>query len=461
MTHHSYIILTMLLLVYSKHSSQFEDLTFLYNTGNFKAIYDQFSSIATQDTTFEIFNQTLTNIYQNHGEIVYSTNATIDSIQNFYLISFKKSLGVGIMNWIYNSNQKLNHFHINPYSQKSLIQFFEENPTKFWITMYLDGQLLVSTQPKIQVQIQSFNKISILVEYSRQVSINLINPLMEIQLDNLNLFYIKQFDYNHAKFLNSLNNKQQITLQQIAEGLIQYNSNCIAEYLQTLLDKDQIDTTLKNLNVEQTSQVWHVSSYLAFANIYKQDYEDYIQRIEKQSQLQFIQLQNAIHTELLQKTQQSQMWLETASFDLLDGRVASIMNKYFTQSNSYDYALLLKGMQNSQFKYLSSQAYQIFLNLMNKFNLNPRLIQDTVQRGQQYDTFGSKENINSYMNTLYFDSTKSGSQKQFGILIQKLDYEYEFKIYQSAFSIFVQLLTSNNLYYVEVAKRINQSKVIQ
>ncbi|CAD8137289.1 unnamed protein product [Paramecium octaurelia] len=460
MTNHSYFILTMLLLTYSRHSSQFEDLTFLYNTGNFKAIHDQFSQRAALDTTFEIFNKTLTNIYQNHGEIVYSANATSDSIQNLQLISFKKSLGAGMMNWVYNSNKMLDHFHINPYSQKSIIQFYEDNPSKFYITMFQDDQLLVSTQKKAQVQIQPFNKIAILLEYSRQVSINLINPLMEVQLENLNQFYIKQFDYHHAKFLTSLNNKQQITLHQIAEGLIQFNSNCIAEYLQSFLGKDQIDKTLQTLNIEQTSQVWHVSSHLAFTNIYHQSYEDYINRIVSQSQLQFTQLSNSIHNELIQNTQLSQAWLETAHSDLLDGKVSSIMNKYFTQSNSYDYAFLLKGMQNRQFKYLQTQAYQIFENLMNLFILNPRLIQDVVQRGQQYEVYGSKENANSYFSSLYFDSTKSGAQKQFGILVQNLDYEKEFKLYQSAFSIFVQLLASNNQYYADVAKRISKSSII-
>ncbi|CAD8056590.1 unnamed protein product [Paramecium sonneborni] len=460
MTHHSLIILTLLILVISKHSSQFDDLTFLYNTGNFKAIYDQFSQLAIQDTTFEQFNNSIAIIYQNHGEIVHSTNATIDNIQNFYLISFKKSLGAGIMNWAYDSNKKLNHFHINPYSNKSIIQFYEENLNKFQITMFLDRQLLANTYPIIQVPIQSYNKIAILVEYSRQVSINLINPQTQVQLDNLNLYYIKHFDYNHGKFLNSLINKQQITLQLIAEGLIQFNSICIAEFLQTYLGRDSIDLTLQNLNIEQTSQVWHASSYLAFININNQSHQEYIERIENQTYLQFTQLQNFIHNQLKSQTDLSYIWLENAHLDLLDGRVSSIMAKFFTQSNSYEYTKLLDGMQNEQFKYLSSQAYQIFQNLMSKFILNQRLVYNVVQRGQQYDTFGNLENSNCYLSTLYFDSTKSG-QKQFGILLHKLDYEKEFKLYQSAFSIFVQLLSSNNSYYIEVAKRINNYKTIQ
>lgn len=100
----------------------------------------------------------------------------------------------------------------------------------------------------VNFPIASLTQIIIALDYAKKVSTKEVDPEKIIQIEELDRFYIPKTDGNaHENWLVSLNNPTEVSLKQVAEGMVVYSSNANTDFLIYQLGIDSINKTLAEL----------------------------------------------------------------------------------------------------------------------------------------------------------------------------------------------------------------------
>src|SRR5690606_38690201 len=97
-------------------------------------------------------------------------------------------------------------------------------------------------------------KLVILAELARQTDLGLIDPNEAVPLADVNAYWLPNTDgHAHQMFLDTLPAEQDtLTVQAIANGMIQLSSNAAADYLFARLDLDGYPGLFRRLGLEDT-----------------------------------------------------------------------------------------------------------------------------------------------------------------------------------------------------------------
>jgi len=97
-------------------------------------------------------------------------------------------------------------------------------------------------------------KIVILAEYARQADAGLLNPAESVPLADLNAFWLPGTDGDaHQRFLDSLPAEaNSVTLAQVADAMIAYNSNAAPDYLLARMGTDGFPALYAALGLQHT-----------------------------------------------------------------------------------------------------------------------------------------------------------------------------------------------------------------
>ncbi len=137
--------------------------------------------------------------------------------------------------------------------EKYVLNFIKQYPNKSAIFLQRNDTVIAIQNPNKNMPLASTVKIIIAIEYACQAKNELINPNEEVDLNDINKFYIKNADYSHLKWINSISKKtlnNKITIREIAKGMIKYSSNASTEWLIEKLGLKNINSRIKKLNLK-------------------------------------------------------------------------------------------------------------------------------------------------------------------------------------------------------------------
>ncbi|MGW6150579.1 serine hydrolase [Bacillus mycoides] len=117
-----------------------------------------------------------------------------------------------------------------------------------------NGEVVTSVNENKKLPLASMAKIVIAVEFAKQVSEGKIRRDEQISLKELEKYYVKDTDGGaHPAWLEDAKAKnEQITLEEVAKGMIHYSSNANTTYLLDKLGIERVNESIKEL--ELTSQ---------------------------------------------------------------------------------------------------------------------------------------------------------------------------------------------------------------
>jgi D-alanyl-D-alanine carboxypeptidase len=186
-----------------------------------------------------------------------------------------------------------------------LIDFVKKNPERASVYFVRNDSVLVDISSDKKFPLASTVKIIIATEYAQQISSGKIKPDEMVPLADLNLFYLPNTDGNaHPNWLAEMKEKnqiqdQEVSLENVAKGMIKYSSNANTEYLQAKLGFDNINNNLKKLNLSQHEKLFPiVSSLFIFSNKNKKDNDIFLSEIKKLSQDEYTKKCFEIHQKL-------------------------------------------------------------------------------------------------------------------------------------------------------------------
>lgn len=115
-------------------------------------------------------------------------------------------------------------------------------------------------------------KLIIAVEFARQAALGYLDYKTKVSLKEVDRFYIPGTDggahemwKNDASTLGYIVNNE-LSLYEIAGGMMDYSSNACAEYFMHILSLDSINQTLKNLQLTSHTALYPFSSALMIAS---------------------------------------------------------------------------------------------------------------------------------------------------------------------------------------------------
>ena len=148
-------------------------------------------------------------------------------------------------------------------------------------------------------------KIILAIEYAIQSSQGKINPQEKVSIDELSKFYIPNTDGGaHPSWLTSVNGKindHQISIKEIAKGMIRYSSNANTEWLGNRLGIHNINKRIDSLGVKNHTDFYNIVSALfvgkeRFPQLKGKELENKLKSLPIKN---YIETTNQIHSKLL------------------------------------------------------------------------------------------------------------------------------------------------------------------
>lgn len=122
-----------------------------------------------------------------------------------------------------------------------------------------NGVELIDYEAAVVRPLASTVKILIATEYAMQINDGQLDKNEVVSIDELDKYYLKDTDGGaHEEWLNNLNGKDEVTLHEVAQGMITYSSNANTDYLINLLGADNINNQGIELGLTSHEDVYPI-----------------------------------------------------------------------------------------------------------------------------------------------------------------------------------------------------------
>lgn len=299
-----------------------------------------------------------------------------------------------------------------------IIKHLKENPETTSFYLAENGEPVITYQSSFIRPLASTVKILIAIEYAMQVEENKIQKDQRIPLDDLNRFYLKNTDGGaHEAWLDvieqdgSIQNNE-VTLHDVAKGMITYSSNANTDYLINLLGVDAINKRKTELGLTQHEDVYPIVSALFIPDAIRKDgmsEKELINALQKLSMEDYRTLAQSISLQM--KTGEINA-IET-TFDLSPA-VQRVWSDRLIGASANDYGKLLALISNDELPSIAAETIRDIMEWpMQLNNENHKL----------YSHIGAKGGSTLFVlnNAMYVENLK-GDQYEVVLLLDDLNF---------------------------------------
>jgi len=131
-----------------------------------------------------------------------------------------------------------------------LLNYFKKNKDKLSITLKENGQDTLVLNSERNFLLASTLKIIIAFNFVKSVANNKFSITDNVELNELEKFYIPNTDGGaHPKWKKSIDNPTEVSLLEIAKGMMQFSSNACTDFLINKIGPDIINESIEVLNL--------------------------------------------------------------------------------------------------------------------------------------------------------------------------------------------------------------------
>lgn len=153
-------------------------------------------------------------------------------------------------------------------AQEEAATYIEDNPETVAIICMQGDETLVEHNQDDVYALASTAKVIILAEYARQVDAGILDPDEEIDMEDVNTFWIPLLDGGaHGAWMDTLDNDEVATFDQLANAMIQFSSNAASDYLIQRLGRENIAELIDLMGLSDTDvPTYFIGHILAISN---------------------------------------------------------------------------------------------------------------------------------------------------------------------------------------------------
>lgn len=253
--------------------------------------------------------------------------------------------------------------------------------------LQINGKNLVSINSDEVIPLASMMKLMIAVEFAKQSADGTIKADQKIPLSDLEAYYLKDTDGsaypNWIRYLKEKNliQNNQITLEQVAKGMLQFSSNANADYLIDKLGLENINQTIKNLQLPHHQEIYPlVSSLYVAGNVKKEENlteDETFKKLKAMSQQEFSRESIKIHQWMKNPTEFKQRNIPL----LGDMRFQRIWSDNLPAASAKDYLLLMERLNRKD--YFPQNVQKELDKIVESFMEDPNSKESLIHAGQK------------------------------------------------------------------------------
>lgn len=331
-----------------------------------------------------------------------------------------------------------------------VLNHLKENPDSTSFYFAENGETLIAYQADAVRPLASTVKALIAVEYAMQVDEGLLNKDSIVPKEELDKYYYAGTDGNaHEAWLQSLEDAgtvgDEITLHDVAKGMITYSSNANTDYLTRKLGMDAINERAETLELTSHEKIYPLGSALLIPDyVENRGYEgELVDSLEQMPEDEYRELASELSDQLAN----GELDIKDYSFEM-PLEVQRVWSDRLIGASANDYGKLLDVISSDE---LPATAAETVRDLMEwPMELNPG-------NQERFAHLGAKGGSTAFiLNDAMYAEDLSGNKNEIVILMNDLNIWQSFMLGQNINSFESNLLGSDE-YRDKVRQEISGS----
>jgi D-alanyl-D-alanine carboxypeptidase len=278
--------------------------------------------------------------------VVYMWKIVIGVLLVIFILAFLFFLYV---NWMNKSNAEYVLDMLKEHEDSSL--YMTEN-----------GTLIADIRANRKMKLASTVKIMVALEYAYQASEGKVDPQRKVSLRELKKYYLPKLDGGrHEMWLKEMEEKGlsqngEVSLREVAKGMIKFSSNANTEYLMEILGLVNIENRMKAEGIQNHSALfyfeaatfipWEIKQDQFNSQTMKEVKDEVLSVMTKMSDEEWRNLSGDIH-EKLRNNQYYQK--EAKILDWWNSEYDGMFSERFIEGTAKEYAILMKKINDQVF----------------------------------------------------------------------------------------------------------------
>lgn len=317
-----------------------------------------------------------------------------------------------------------------------VLNHLKENPDSTSFYFAENGETLIAYQADAVRPLASTVKALIAVEYAMQVDEGLLNKDSIVPKEELDKYYYAGTDGNaHEAWLQSLEDAgtvgDEITLHDVAKGMITYSSNANTDYLTRKLGMDAINERAETLELTSHEKIYPLGSALLIPDyVENRGYEgELVDSLEQMPEDEYRELASELSDQLAN----GELDIKDYSFEM-PLEVQRVWSDRLIGASANDYGKLLDVISSDE---LPATAAETVRDLMEwPMELNPG-------NQERFAHLGAKGGSTAFiLNDAMYAEDLSGNKNEIVILMNDLNMWQSFMLGQNLNSFESNLLGS-------------------
>ncbi|MDQ0300642.1 D-alanyl-D-alanine carboxypeptidase [Salibacterium salarium] len=337
-------------------------------------------------------------------------------------------------------------------NEQDVLKFIKNNPEKASIFAIYNDYPLLEYQADKKMPLASTLKIIIAIEFARQADIKAIDIKELVPLNELDKYFIKNSDGGaHLNWVESLRNNNQInqgqvSLFQVAKGMIEFSSNANMEFLINKLGLEKINQVLKILTLERHDPLFPISSanlictYIQLKN--GMTFKEALKEIKGMTYEKYANKAIEIN-QILKDDKEMALINQLNTKDIYNNRFQVIASQKQPTSTTKEYANLMQAIRKR--KFLTSNAQDILQEIMNIIPNEGSSLIDLGLKG------GSSISI---LTTAFYSKDEDGNTMDMAIFIHDPS-RMDLLWIQNKFNLFIGKFATDKRFREEVVRTLD------
>ncbi|MFS0751673.1 serine hydrolase [Oceanobacillus sp. 1P07AA] len=255
-----------------------------------------------------------------------------------------------------------------------IIKFIQDNKKNENIafSLHWNDQNIVEINSNKDLPLASTAKIIVAIEYANQAAESLIDPTEEIDLEELNKYYLPYTDGGaHEAWLSQFESStESVSLEEVAKGMIGYSSNANTDYLIERLGLDAINNRVNELNLSHHEPLYPFTSTLWIGHHLLNDgvnEEDLVKSLRSMSDEAYRNTSIEIFEEWKKSSLTDQEKME--GLEVLTMDVQRVWSDRLPKASTNDYIQIMEKLNGKD--YYSEQVHSYLDPVMEQMMNNP------------------------------------------------------------------------------------------
>jgi|SRR5690625_3431692 len=332
-----------------------------------------------------------------------------------------------------------------------VLNHLRDHPETTSLYVVENGEEIITYQSDIVRPLASTVKILVAVQYAMEVDAGTLDPDSYVPLDDLKQYYYKGSDGNaHEEWLDAMegsgkiNHKNEVTLHDVAKGMITFSSNANTDYFIDLMGVHSINERAESLGLTEHEEVYPlVGALLIPEDIQKDDLsqDELVEELENMPMDEY----REIAKEKSEQMKDGTINMEDYTFEM-PINLQKIWSKRLTGASANNYGKLLAMISNDELPDVANETIRDLLEWPLEVN---------EENNEYFTHFGAKGGSTGFiLNNVIYVEDHDGNKIESVLLTDDLSIWQQLMISHN-FSSFESKLIMNEDYRLKVQRELS------